>query len=91
MAIKLKVKEFSEAIRGKGWSDTEAAAQMGVSTVQVWRVRLPDNDARHNDPGQDFIAGAMAALGKKFEDLFFLSNNLRDRNKTITPDQGPAA
>lgn len=80
MAVKLKVKEFNEAIKIKGWSDTEASAIMGISTVQLWRVRLPDDDPRHNDPGGDFIANTMVALDKKFEDLFFLSDDLRVRS-----------
>lgn len=70
--IKLKIDEFKE-LTGEV-KDNELAKKMNISTTQLWRVRLPDEDPRHNDPGQDFVAGALKAFpSKKFEDLFFLS------------------
>ncbi|MBC2728651.1 MAG: hypothetical protein HGJ98_19650 [Desulfosporosinus sp.] len=64
-----------------GLRDVDIASKIGVSTVQLWRVRLPDDDPRHNDPGPDFVAGVLAAFpDMKFEDLFFLHEPLRYRN-----------
>jgi len=90
MSIKLNVEEFNNALKKKGWSDGEAAKKMNISPVQIWRVRLPDDDIRHNDPGKDFIAGALSALNMKFEELFFLTGKLRCRNKRDI-DPKPAA
>ena len=70
--IKLKVDTFKELTNEL--KDNELAKKMNISTTQLWRVRLPDEDPRHNDPGQDFVAGALKAFPeKRFEDLFFLS------------------
>lgn len=82
MAIKLKVKEFDLIKQELQLNEAQMAARIGVSTTQLWRARLPDEDIRHNDPGAEFIAGTLNAFDKKFEDLFFLDNSLRDRNKT---------
>lgn len=73
--IKLKVDVFNEYIKEKKIKkDAEVAKYMGISAVQLWRVRLPDGDPRHNDPGNEFIAGVLRLFpDKKFEDLFFLS------------------
>lgn len=79
--IKLRVDAFNQEIKTRGWTDQETAERMGVSAVQLWRVRLPDNDPRHNDPGKDFIAGTLVAFEKKFEELFFLDVDLRTRNE----------
>jgi transcriptional regulator with XRE-family HTH domain len=79
MRIKLNLDAFNSAQQEKGWSDTELAQKMNVSTTQLWRVRLAEFDARHNDPGKNFIAGALTALDKKFEELFFL--DLRSSNR----------
>ena len=74
--IRLNVAVFNEAIAQKGWKDTETAVRMGISTTQLWRVRLPEDDPRHNYPGKEFVAGALIALSdKKFEDLFILDDN----------------
>lgn len=81
MIIKLNVKAFDNAAKSRGWTDVELAKEMGISTTQLWRVRLPEEDPRHNDPGKDFIAGALRAFPeKKFDELFFLARPLRDRN-----------
>ena len=73
--IKLRVDVFNEYIKEKKIKkDIDVAKNMGISQVQLWRVRLPDDDPRHNDPGNDFIAGVLKLFpDKKFEDLFFLS------------------
>lgn len=69
--IKLRIDAFKELTNEV--TDNELAKKMKISTTQLWRVRLPDEDPRHNDPGQDFVAGALKAFpGKRFEDLFFL-------------------
>ncbi|GAB6181718.1 hypothetical protein JCM14036_30370 [Desulfotomaculum defluvii] len=79
--IKLRVAEFNEAAKAKYKSDLELAAAMGISTTQLWRARLADEDPRHNDPGKEFVAGALKAFtNMKFEDLFFLAESLRVRN-----------
>lgn len=70
-AIKLKVDEFYKITRGL--TDIEIASKMKVSTTQLWRVRLPDDDPRHNNPGKDFVAGVLTAFPDvRFEDLFYL-------------------
>ena len=87
-AIKLNIKAFSELT--KGLKDTEIAEKMSISTVQLWRVRLPDDDPRHNDPGEDFVAGALAAFPSiKFEDIFFLDEPLRDRKGNLKNQPNP--
>lgn len=78
MTIKLKTEVFDELT--KELTDTEISRLINISTTQLWRVRLPDNDPRHNDPGTDFVAGTLRAFPhKKFEDLFFLAVPLRAR------------
>ncbi|WP_175490528.1 hypothetical protein [Pelosinus propionicus] len=78
--IKLKLAKFNEVVKKEKWTDGELAIKMGVSTTQIWRARLPDEDHRHNDPGGEFIAGALAAFPYlEFNDLFFLVNDLRAR------------
>ncbi|HHW43805.1 hypothetical protein GFC01_12125 [Desulfofundulus thermobenzoicus] len=78
--IKLNLKAFQNLTNGL--KDSDIAKRMGISTVQLWRVRLPDNDPRHNDPGVDFVAGLLAAFpGVKFEDVFFLDGPLRQRKR----------
>lgn len=90
--IKLDVDAFNNAAAEQGWTDTELASKMGISTTQLWRVRLADTDPRHNDPGPDFVAGALRAFPhKKFEDLFFLAEPLRLRktdSKAATVSEG---
>ncbi|MCL6557627.1 MAG: helix-turn-helix domain-containing protein [Firmicutes bacterium] len=82
MSIKLNLKAFQELT--KGLKDSEIAERMGISTVQLWRVRLPDDDPRHNDPGEDFIAGLLSAFpGIKFEDVFILNAPLRKSNVSL--------
>ncbi|MEG6521092.1 hypothetical protein [Desulfotomaculum sp. 1211_IL3151] len=82
--IKLKVTEFNKVAKSKYKNDLELAAAMGISTTQLWRARLPDNDPRHNDPGKEFVAGTLKALPcMKFEDLFFLADPLRGRNGEV--------
>ena len=61
-------------------SDTELASSIGVSVTQIWRVKLPINDTRHNSPGNGFIAGVLNAFGGPFEKYFFLDKAVRVRN-----------
>lgn len=79
--VKLKKEEFQKLT--KNLSDQELSKKIGVSTTQLWRVRLPDEDPRHNDPGAEFIAGTLEAFKEKvkFEDVFYLEESLRARNK----------
>lgn len=72
----------------EGLTDIEISKMMSISTTQLWRVRLPNDDPRHNDPGTDFIAGALKAFKKKFEELFFLVEPLRARNERPTGTEG---
>jgi hypothetical protein len=81
MSVKLNVKKFNELQQEKGWSDLKTAEEMEISPIQIWRARLPDDDPRHNDPGKEFISGALLAFEVKFEDIFFLSESLRSRNE----------
>ena len=86
-SIKLRVDIFNELT--KGLTDNELSKIMNISTTQLWRVRLPDNDPRHNDPGADFVAGALRAFpNKSFEELFFLVETLRVRNAVPTGTEG---
>lgn len=86
-SIKLRLDVFNELT--KGFTDNELSKIMNISTTQLWRVRLPDTDPRHNDPGADFVAGALRAFpNKKFEDLFFLDEMLRVRNEMPTGTDG---
>jgi len=88
LIIKLNIKAFNELTRGM--KDIEIANKMNVSTVQLWRVRLTDDDPRHNDPGEDFVAGALAAFSnKKFEDLFYLAKPLRSRKAISANNNAP--
>lgn len=79
--IRLNVKEFMRHARKKQLqSDTEIGAAIGVSSVQVWRAKLPVDDERYNAPGVQFIAGTIKALDVPFEKVFFLDKDLRGRN-----------
>jgi len=79
MTVKLITEVFNKLT--KDLTDSEISKIMNISTTQLWRARLPDDDPRHNDPGSGFIAGALRAFpDKKFEDLFFLTEPLRERN-----------
>lgn len=78
-SVKLNTEAFSKLT--EGISDIELSKMMGISTTQLWRVRLPDDDPRHNDPGIDFVAGILRAFpDKTFEDLFLMAEPLRPRN-----------
>ena len=88
LIIKLNVKVFNELTRGM--KDIEIANKMNISTVQLWRVRLTDDDPRHNDPGKDFVAGVLAAFSNtKFEDLFYLAKPLRASKAVSANDNAP--
>ncbi|KYH31344.1 MULTISPECIES: hypothetical protein [Moorella] len=82
-SIKLNHQFFSKLTQGL--KDNEIAKKLNISTVQLWRVRLPDHDPRHNDPGVDFIAGLLKAFPSvKFEDVFFLDTPLRSRKEELS-------
>lgn len=86
-SIKLKTDVFD--LLTKGLTDIELSRMMGISTTQLWRVRLPNIDPRHNDPGTDFVAGALRAFPhNKFEDLFFLNEPFRGRKAVLTGTKG---
>jgi hypothetical protein len=85
MVVKLRTEVFNELSKKHYKNDVELAKKMGISTTQLWRVRLPEEDPRHNDPGTDFVAGALKAFGNtRFEDLFFLDKPLRERNAALS-------
>lgn len=87
-SVKLKTEVFNKLT--EGLTDLEISKMMNISTTQLWRVRLPNDDPRHNDPGTDFIAGALKAFKKKFEELFFLAEPLQARNERPTGTEGGA-
>lgn len=73
--ILLKRNVFEEYQFKEGWSDSELAKKMGVNKTQVWRVK-----GGHNNPGRDFIAGALKAFPQaSFDELFYLPGVLRER------------
>jgi hypothetical protein len=73
--IRLKTKEFMKAQIDKDISsDAELAQKLGVSISQVWRVKLPPEDKRHNSPGNQFIAGVLSTFGGPFEKFFYLDD-----------------
>lgn len=78
--IKLKRDTFEKYQNDNKWNDTELAEKMGVNRVQVWRVK-----EGHNEPGRDFIAGALKVFpDASFDDLFFLPGVVRGRNIKAT-------
>ncbi|MHB1651422.1 MAG: hypothetical protein ACYCVD_02960 [Desulfitobacteriaceae bacterium] len=73
--VRLKTKELMKAqIDENISSDVELAGKLGVSASQVWRVKLPPEDKRHNTPGNQFIAGVMSTFGGPFERFFYLDD-----------------
>lgn len=61
-------------------NDTELANKMGINRTQVWRVK-----AGKNDPGTDFVAGALRAFpGVKFDELFILPDVVQARKTQPT-------
>lgn len=73
--IKLNRAEFEKHQAAKGWNDTELAKNMGINRSQVWRVK-----EGKNEPGRDFIAGALKAFPEaSFDELFILPGVLRYR------------
>lgn len=71
--VRLRVKELMKAqIDMDIQNDAILAERMGVSVTQVWRVKLPPNDERHNTPGNHFIAGVIDVFGGPFERFFYL-------------------
>jgi len=74
--IKLNREAFDKHQAEKKWNDTELAENMGINRVQVWRVK-----EGHNQPGRDFIAGALKVFpDASFDELFFLPGVVRQRN-----------
>ncbi|MEK4276508.1 hypothetical protein BK129_18790 [Paenibacillus amylolyticus] len=73
--IRLKVKELMKAqIDSDIPTDAALAKFIGVSSSQVWRAKLPPDDARHNTPGVQFIAGVLGAFDSTFENFFFVED-----------------
>lgn len=73
--IRLKVKELMKAqIDNNISSDAELAKSIGVSPSQVWRVKLPPDDVRHNTPGVQFIAGVLGTFNAPFENFFYVED-----------------
>ena len=69
--IRLKKDVFNKIT--KTITNEELAKRMKISSTQLWRIMLPDEDSRHNDPGENFIAGLLASFPEiKFEDIFYL-------------------
>ncbi|MHB1681209.1 MAG: hypothetical protein ACYCYO_00075 [Bacilli bacterium] len=72
LTIQLNVEALKQAKKDKNLeTDTQLAAVIGVSLTQLWRVKLPTTDPRHNAPGSSFIAGVILAFGP-FESFFSL-------------------
>ena len=73
--VRLKTKELMKAqIDLSIASDSDLASKIGVSTTQVWRVKLSPKDKRYNTPGNHFIAGVMNTFGGPFERFFYLDD-----------------
>ena len=65
-------------------SDAEFSRKIGVAQSTLFRIKLPDDDERHCDPGEIFIAKILNAYPNlKFEDLFFLDLDLRGRKQNL--------
>lgn len=74
--IRLKVNELTKAQIDKDIpTDSALAESIGVSPSQVWRVKLPVSDPRHNTPGVQFIAGVLGAFDATFEDFFYVEGD----------------
>lgn len=71
--IRLKVKELRKAqIDMEIPNNATLAEMMGVSSTQIWRVKLAPEDVRYNAPGIHFIAGVIDVFGGPFERFFYL-------------------
>lgn len=71
--IRLRVNELRKAqIDMDIRKDADLAKLMCVAATQIWRVKLPTEDKRHNDPGNHFIAGVIDVFGGPFERFFYL-------------------
>lgn len=71
--IRLNTKELMKAAIDLDLeNDTQIAAKLGVSVSQLWRVKLPESNPKHNAPGTSFIAGVLSTFGGPFERFFFL-------------------
>jgi lambda repressor-like predicted transcriptional regulator len=79
---KVKVKLDALEKLQNGMSDAAFSRKIGVAQSTLFRIKLPDNDKRHCDPGKTFIANILNSHPDlKFEDVFFLASNFRSRNK----------
>lgn len=82
--IKLNREVFEKYQTAKGWNDTQLAGEMGINRVQVWRVK-----EGHNEPGRDFIAGALKVFPEaSFDELFILPGVVRP-GKTNEESEDP--
>ena len=73
--VKINREAFERLQAQYDMNDTELAHKMGINRTQVWRVK-----AGKNDPGTDFVAGALRAFpGVKFDELFILPDVVQAR------------
>lgn len=77
LLIELDIETFIAMQKAKGWNESETAANIGVSSEQLWKVKK-----QIHSPGQDFIVGTLTAFPEAdFDELFILPNSLRERKK----------
>ncbi|SIS89034.1 hypothetical protein [Alicyclobacillus vulcanalis] len=69
--IKVKVDKLEEIQRQRGWTDTELASRLNITRTQLWRVKQPDGDPNHVDPGQKFISNVLRLFPDKPFEYFF--------------------
>lgn len=73
--IRLKREEFMKAaIDHNLENETQLAAKLGVSTTQLWSVKLPIDNPRNQPPGSKFIAAVLMLFNEPFEKFFFLED-----------------
>lgn len=73
-SICLNIKELERRRKQRNWTKRKMIEKIGVSSPTFYRICLPINDSRHDNPGEKFIRGVLNAFpDAKFEDLFFLN------------------
>ena len=73
--IRLNIEALEAAQRDKGWNETELCKRSGLSRSQLWRIRLPEDDPRKQQPGNEAIAGLLNAFDMKFHQLFVVDTH----------------
>lgn len=77
-SIRLKLDVLKELQKNE--SDAQFSRKLGVSQSTLYRVKLAPTDHRYCSPGPSFIAKMLHTYPyKRFEDLFFFEENLRQR------------